>query len=302
MPKRKQSLYFFLLKKSTEVNDKLPYENRLSIKERRNLVKTLLIPKYQGTPIYKIKIRPLKSLIIKEIKRYPARENCNVNYISPELLITPFYNIDNFIKDVLPKCVYVRVNCGNLGKTNIFNTSNYEYGSKGVRKLVEKIRAKYGNSSDAPYFVGYVKIRGNRKNDNTPENYYIDMILYVNDSPKDSTEEKRFDIGDDAKQRRYFNKVNSVLNDKIKSLQVFKNKKKRAKKTIDKNMIIYRIATQKLETQKRPKPYLNLLQISQYRKILQLLDKQYEKGLITKEEFKKQLEILNNKGKKKRKK
>lgn len=301
MPKRKQSLYFFLLKKSTEVNNKLPYENRLSIKERRNLVKTLLIPKYKGEPLYKIKIRPLKKLILKEINRYPARENCNVNYISPELLITPFFNIDNFIKDVLPKCVYVRVNCGNLGKTKIFNTANYEYGSNGVRKLVEKIRSKYGNSSDSPYFVGYIKIRGNRKNDNTPENYFIDMILYVNKTPKDSTKEQRFDIGDDAKQRRYFNKVNSVLNDKIKALQVFKNKKKRAKKTIDKNMTIYRIATEKLETQKRPKAWLPAFQLYQYRKILQTLEKQYDKGLITKEEFRKQLAILNNKGKKIRK-
>ena len=83
MAKRKPTTYNLILKQFTKLNNKLPEENKLSIKLRREIIKKVLLPQFKGVPQYKIKLKSLKGLIINEIEKVPPKEICDLNYIDP---------------------------------------------------------------------------------------------------------------------------------------------------------------------------------------------------------------------------
>ena len=69
MANRKPTTYNLILKQFTKLNNKLPEENKLSIKLRREIIKKVLLPQFKGVPQYKIKLKSLKGLIINEIEK-----------------------------------------------------------------------------------------------------------------------------------------------------------------------------------------------------------------------------------------
>ena len=89
MSKRKPSKYNRILKEFTKLNNKLPEENKLSIKLRREIIKKIILPKYEDVPQYKIRVKSLRSLLIKEIEKVPPKEVCDLNYIDPRDYIDP---------------------------------------------------------------------------------------------------------------------------------------------------------------------------------------------------------------------
>jgi hypothetical protein len=226
-------LYNFLVKELGEANDKLPNQQKIGATKRRQLVSTIIYPKFKAKD--KLSIREIRTDIRRVVKTLPPKEICNPLYLSEAYLaFVEYYEIDNHIRTVLPDCLDVRVNAGSLGKTKVFNTRNYSYYGDGVRKITENIREDLAqNQSGMAYFSGVVKLKHNKKNDGNPDNYFVEYILYINDVPEVNDESVNFDLP--AKEQKKVDQINDYLAGKFKELQKEKRKRKRiAKKTAPK--------------------------------------------------------------------
>ena len=79
MPKRKPTKYNRILKEFTKLNNKLPEENKLSIKLRREIIKKVILPKYENVPQYKIRVKALRTLLVKEIEKVIMTSDLGIN-------------------------------------------------------------------------------------------------------------------------------------------------------------------------------------------------------------------------------
>jgi hypothetical protein len=298
MTKRKPTTYNRILKEFTKLNNKLPEENKLSLKLRREIIKKVIMPQYKGVPKYKIKIKPLRNLIVKEIEKVPPKEICDLNYIDPsEFAFVEWYALDETISELVPDCVYVKVTAGDYGETNIFNTRNYEYGRNGVRNIVEEIRPDADNSSGKFIFSGYKKLRPRKKNDGTPENYYLDFVLFLidkkgNQEPQGETESVKFNLPKTRETRSKKTQVKNIIEDRIKRLKSKKDSRRRARKTLDKNIKEFSVVAKRVA--KAKKPNINTINAFNKRfiKAAELLEKYYAQGKLTKLQYEKNLEKI----------
>ena len=102
---KKTTTYNRLLKEFTKVNNKLPEERKLSIKERRKIIKENLLPKFKDVPQYKLRVKKIKSAILKEYDKVPPREICDLNYIDPsDFAVVEWYALDETISELVPDC------------------------------------------------------------------------------------------------------------------------------------------------------------------------------------------------------
>lgn len=218
-------LYNALLKQLGEANAKARKKQRLSLKERREIVTKQLYPYFKGLP--KVTQKEVNSRIKGLMTGLAPEEICNPLYLSEAYLsYVEFYEIDNHIRRMLPQCLEVRVNGGDkYGMTKIFNTSNYSYYSTGVQKIIENIRKDVDNKSALAYFNGIVKVKPRKKDNGKGENYFVDYVLYINDIPE------TIDVGTSyslpKKEEGKVEKVKEYLVDKFKILQKEKRRRKR---------------------------------------------------------------------------
>lgn len=298
MAKRKSTTYNLILKQFTKLNNQLPEENKLSIKLRREIIKKVLLPQFKGVPQYKIKLKPLKNLIITEIEKVPPKEICDLNYIDPsEFAFVEWYALDETIADLVPDCVYVKVTAGDYGETRIFNTRNYEYGRNGVRQIVEEIRPDADNSSGKFIFSGYKKLRPKKRNDGTPDNYYLDFVLFIidkkgNQKPQGETESVKFDLPKTRETRSKKTQVKNIIEDRIKRLKTKKDSRRRAKKTLEKNIKEFSVVAKKVAKAKKPSVATVNAFNKRFIKAAELLEKYYAQGKLTKLQYEKNLEKI----------
>jgi len=260
-------LYNYLLKRVGEENKKQPKKQQLGIESKRKLVSSQLYPKYKKEG--KVSIGAITTDIKRFVRALPPQEICNPLYLSEAYLaFVEYYEIDNHIKTVLPDCLDVKVNAGYLGKTKIFNTRNYSYNGDGVRKIIEVIRQELAeNKSGMAYFSGVVKLKPRRKNDGTPDNYYVEYVLYINDVAEADDEPVDYDLPN--KEAVKVEKVKDFLAEKFKDLQKEKRKRKRAAKKA------------KPKTEKEQKQ----IAIKEIRNAIASLKRLLKAGVITKEQF-----------------
>ena len=88
-----------------------------------------------------------------------------------------YFDIDDFLRNTMPKGVNVIINAGKYGVANV-NTANYDYVSSGAQDIVEALRIPFENNSKGE-FNGYIQNYKGRPNDGEPENYFIEMVLSV---------------------------------------------------------------------------------------------------------------------------
>lgn len=262
-------LYNALLGELTKANNKSKTKQRLSQKEKRKIVSEQLYPKFKGSS--NVLARDVNKQINQVIKGLAPAEICNPLYLSEAYLaFVEYWEIDNHIKTVLPACLEVRVNAGPFGVTKIFNTSNYSYYSNGVQKIIEGIREEIGNTSGRGYFNGIVKVKPRRADNGNPENYFVDYVLYINDSPEADEEGIKFKLPSKAEKK--VEKVRDVLVEKFKVLEKQKRKRKRE-------------AKKKFEQTPEGKKQLTQKAIRELLIQLRLL---YEYGQITWQEYERQ--------------
>lgn len=220
-------LYNFLLKRLGEANEKATRKQQLGVQRRREIVSKELYPKFKGKD--KILIGDINKEIRAVIKGLAPYEICNPLFLSEAYLaFVEYYEIDNHIRTVLPDCIDVIVNAGYLGKTKMFNTKNYSYNGDGVRKIIENVRKELEeNRSGIAYFNGVVKLKPKRKNDGTPENYFVEYVLYINDQPEANDDPVDYVLPKSAEKK--VEKVQDYLAARFKTLQKEKRKRKRAR-------------------------------------------------------------------------
>lgn len=298
MAKRKTTTYNRILKEFTKINNKLPEDRKLSIKQRREIIRNELLPKYRDVPHYKLRIKAIKKSILKEYDQIPPKEICDLNYIDTSVYaFVEWFALDEKIQELVPDCIYVKVTAGDFGETKIFNTRNYEYGRNGIRRIVEKIRPEALNSSGKYLFSGYQKLRPRKKNDGTPENYYLDFVLSEidakgNEFPLGETEVTKFDLPKNAKVKKTKRKIKNIIEAKIKSLKAKKEKSKRAKKTTERNVAIFDKMVTKISKSKKPTAAMQQAARKQFEKSSRLIEKYYKEGKLTKAQYDKALEKL----------
>lgn len=271
-------LYNFLLKRLAEENEKRPKKQQIGINRRREIVSKQLYPQFKKEP--KILAGSVNAAIRKIVTKLPPAEICNPLLLSEAYLaFVEYYEIDNHIRTVLPDCLDVKVNAGYLGKTKIFNTRNYSYNGDGVRKIIENIRKELEeNKSGIAFFNGVVKLKPKKPNDGTPENYYVEYILYINNTPEADDTGVIYDVPKNEKRKteKKVEKVRDYLSEKFYELQKEKRKRKRqrekARPKTEKEI--------KALTDKEVKAAL-----ASYRNLLRL-------GAITREQFEEQKKIL----------
>jgi hypothetical protein len=293
MATRRTTLYNRILKEFTKYNNKLPEDKKLSIKDRRKIIKDKLLPKYKKEKVYpsKLKVKELKSIISREVQKMPPKEICDLNYIDvSEYAYIEWFALDETISEIIPDCVYVKVSAGEYGETRIFNTRDYNYSRNGVRRIVEQIRPDAENVSGRFIFSGYRKLRPKKKNDGSPENYYLDLILTLidsrgNEEPQGETESIYFELPKTRQVKSKKNKVRNVIEQRIKSLKSKRDAKKRAKITLAKNIDKLSKASKKLSKSKKPTKEKQSIVRKQFLAASKLLEKYYKEGKLTKYQY-----------------
>jgi hypothetical protein len=292
MPQKKTTLYNKILKEFTKVNRKLPEDKKLSISDRRKIIKEVLLPKYKGkVPISKVRVKDLRAKINREIAKQPPKELCDLNYIDvSEYAFIEWFSLDETISQVLPDCVYVKVTAGDYGETRIFNTRDYSYSRNGVRRIVEEIRPDAENESGKFIFSGYRKLRPNKRNNGNPENYYLDLVLTLIDSrgnelPQGDTDTITYELPKTRQVRSKKNKVKNAIEQKIKALKTKRDSRKRAKQTLAKNIDKLEKASKKLAKAKKPTKESRTAVRKQFIASTKLLEKYYKEGKLTKYQY-----------------
>jgi len=260
-------LYNFLLKRVREVNQKSARKQKIGIQKRREIVSKFLYPAFKSEA--KLTLGKIDAAIRKQVQSLPPKEICNPLFLSEAYLaFVEYFEIDNHIRTVLPDCLDVKVNAGYLGKTRIFNTTNYSYNGDGVRKIIENIRKELAeNKSGMAYFSGVIKVKPKKKNDGNPENYYVEYVLYINDEATADDTPTDFDLP--KKSEPKVELVKDYLAQKFKDLEKEKRKRKRAAKKA------------KPKTEKELKKITD----AQIRKAINSIKELLKAKIITKEQF-----------------
>lgn len=293
MAKRKTTLYNRILREFTKLNNKLPEEKKLSINQRRSIIKEQLLPKYKKEKVSpsRIKVKILRSRIAKAVNKIPAKEVCDLNYIDvSEYAFIEWFALDETISQIIPDCVYIKVSAGEYGETKIFNTRDYNYTRNGVKQIVENIRPDADNESGKFIFSGYKKLRPKKRNDGTPENYYLDLILILidsggNEEAKGETESVKFELPKNRVVSNKKKRVRNIIEQRIKALKSKRESKKRAKITLNKNIEKLNKASKKIAKSKRPNKESQTALRKQFLASTRLLEKYYKEGKITKYQY-----------------
>lgn len=306
--KRKSSallVYTLLLKEVSAQNKLLSEEKKLSLKERRAFIKAKLWPKYKDIPIYKVRLWPLREIIARKLKRVPKKIGCDVTLIDPSQYIEiDYYELDDRLRLVIPQCIYAKVCAGEFGTTKIFNTRDYNYETSGVGMITRNINdwvdtfpVKRKKSALIVY-NGVVLLRPKKTNDGTPENYYLELDLYINDKaqvpvptrvdiPKGKRRKKSKSQFTKQKMREY---INSRLKKMRADKSVFKKLRKMMVRSNDSVSAAY----------KQPKRIFSAedkirIRDNEYKKASQFIDRYLKNGKINQPQharFKKQLKSL----------
>ena len=287
-------VYNKILKEFTRINKTLPEDRKVSLADRRKYIKDKVFPQFKGLPPSKVGVKAIRKEIEGVLDSIIPQEGCDPNIISPSVYAdVMWFELDEFIRDVLPKCIYIRVDADNLGATKIFNTLNYDYNRSGVRALLDKIREEVGNSSDAS-FTGVKKLKPNKANDGTPENYYIDFILVINSTPTKPITPISYTLS--PTQKKQVTSVRNAILTRVKDLSNKKKRRKNARKNAIKNIVEIKKKNKRLQKAKSPnfKKKLAFERLKEFLKAKKQILTAYNRGNLTKEQYDKFNSELDN--------
>lgn len=239
--KRKAGVsYNRLLHEVTVHNSSLPPEKQLSLKERYEFISQKIYPRFKDIPAYKFRITEARKAIANGIRRRPKKETCDINTI-PERLYTgvDYYDIEYFFKTKLPGCIWVQVSAGNFGNTKIFNTREFDYYQSGVNKItnfindyVRDLPTNKRKGSGEIYYDGFPQLRPGKKNDGTPDNYYLDMVL--NEGRVKYKKVEIIQLPEKVKKKAKVakKKVAKIIDEKIKKIRFKESKTKKINREV----------------------------------------------------------------------
>ena len=294
MPQKKKniktrgvSLYNKILKEFTKVNNSLPEERKLSLSDRRKYIKEKIYPQFKGTAKTRVSVKDIRKEIVGVLDTIVPKEGCDVNFISPSIVANVgWFELDDFIRDVLPSCIYISIDAGDFGKTKIFNTLNYNYTKNGVKKIVDNIRDFVNNDSGVDVtFTGQKKLRKGKTNDGTPENYYIEFILVINSDPIKTIDPVLFNVP--KSQKKQVTSVKNAILSRVKELGNKKKRRKRARRTAIKNISNVRKLAKRQVNAKTVeyKRKLAYKKIKEYNRAIKQIQSAFNKGNLTEDQY-----------------
>ena len=288
-------LYNKILKEFSEVNSKLPLERQLSLDQRREYISKKIYPEFKGKSPSRVGKKVINERVIDIFEKVIPKEGCDVNLISPSVIANiNWFDLDSYIKEVLPKCIFIRIDAGEYGNTKIFNTLNYNYTRSGVKSIVDNIRDFVSNDTSIDIsLTGVKKLKDKKANDGTPENYFIDFILVVNGEAQADIQPVEYKLT--KEQKKEATSVKNIILDKVKELGRKKKRKKNANITAKNNLQKAKKLNTRIKQAKSP-DYIKKLtdkKIAQYNQAQRQLDNAYEKGNLTDEQYKKYTAQLN---------
>jgi hypothetical protein len=138
-------------------------------------------------------------------------------------------------------------------------------------------------------------LRPKKRNDGTPENYYLDFVLFQfdkkgNEEAFGEAEEVTFEVPKTRENRKKKTKVRNLIETKIKQLKSKKDSRRRAKKTLETN--IKKLTTISKKSAKRPTATNTFQKTKQFNKSATLLEKYYAEGKLTEAQYNKELDRI----------
>jgi hypothetical protein len=278
-------LYQKISKEFTKINNSLPEDRKVSLADRRKYISEKVYPQFKGIDPTKVGVKAIRKEIDGVISSIIPQEGCDPNVISPSVYAdVMWFELDEFIKDVLPKCIFIRVDGDSAGKTKIFNTLNYDYQRSGVRDIIDKIRLEVKNSSSAS-FTGVKKLKPKKANDGTPENYFIDFILVINSVPTSSITPISYTLS--TTQKKQVTSVRNAILSRVKDLSNKKKRRKNARKSAIKNIGEIKKKNKRLKKAKSPdfKQRLAFERLKEFLKAKKQIQTALNRGNLTQEQF-----------------
>lgn len=302
MPQKKKNikprgvtLYNKILKEFTKVNNSLPEERKLSLSDRRKYIKEKIYPQFKGNASSRVSVKDIRKEIVGVLDTIVPKEGCDVNFISPSIVANVgWFELDDFIRDVLPSCIYISIDAGDFGKTKIFNTLNYNYTKNGVKKIVDNIRDFVNNDSGVDVtFTGEKRLRKGKTNDGTPENYYIEFILVVNSEPIKDINPVLFNVP--KSQKKQVTSVKNAILSRVKELGNKKKRRKRARRTAIKNISNVRKLAKRQVNAKTVdyKRKLAYKKIKEYNRAIKQIQSAFNKGNLTEDQYNRFINEIN---------
>jgi len=289
------TLYNKILKEFTKVNNSLPEERKLSLSDRRKYIKEKIYPQFKGNASTRVSVKDIRKEIVGVLDTIVPKEGCDVNFISPSIVANVgWFELDDFIRDVLPACIYISIDAGDFGKTKIFNTLNYNYTKNGVKKIVDNIRDFVNNDSGVDVtFTGEKRLRKGKNNDGTPENYYIEFILVVNSEPVKDINPVLFNVPKSEKKK--VTTVKNAILSRVKELGNKKKRRKRARRNAIKNISNVRKLAKRQVNAKTVdyKRKLAYKKIKEYNRAIKQIETAFNKGNLTEDQYNRFINELN---------
>jgi len=289
------TLYNKILKEFTKINNSLPEERKLSLSDRRKYIKEKIYLQFKGNAPTRVSVKDIRKEVIGVLDTIVPKEGCDVNFISPSIVANVgWFELDDFIRDVLPACIYISIDAGDFGKTKIFNTLNYNYTKNGVKKIVDNIRDFVNNDSGVDVtFTGEKRLRKGKTNDGTPENYYIEFILVVNSEPIKDINPVLFNVPK-SKKKEVTSVKNAILS-RVKELSNKKKRRKRARRTAIKNIgNVKKLAKRQVNAKSVDyRRKLAYKKIKEYNRAIKQIQSAYNKGNLTEDQYNRFINEIN---------
>ncbi len=244
MPGKKQTrgitTYNILLREITLLNNNLPEDRKLSLKERREILSKKVYPLYKGTAKRYLRKKEIRETLVKKLQRLPRKPTCDVTEIPEDFYESvPYFDIDQFLTQIIPNCVFVRVFAANFGETKIFNTRDYSYYSTTLSDITNRInqwvrqqpKPKRG-SDKVPFYVGQVQVKPGKKNDGNPDSYFLEMVLVIKGITAKEIEPVEVPKGKKKKKRKGQKTVRQLIEERTRGLLMEKSKIKKIRQLL----------------------------------------------------------------------
>jgi hypothetical protein len=202
-PKKKVTLYTKVVRATRKELKAEGFD--LSYNDARKFVKEHIYANFKGQKPNAVKVKDIREYAKSQIEAILKKQPEPIKYlfIDPRAISEidvsdiNYWDIDDFLngqgdRNIFQSRALQGANAGkNLrfeviasaaDRTGELNILEYDGYSSGVKKMIETIREEVQNGSGV-YFMGVVGLREGRVDDNDPDSYILQFVLYINDQP-----------------------------------------------------------------------------------------------------------------------
>lgn len=287
--------YGLILATFGELNPTYPERQQLPYRERQRHASELYQDRYKPVPEGQRSPYTVEPDVRAIYDSLAPQVDADVTLLPYSFIAYPidWYAIDPHIVHVLPSGIFIRVNAGEFGRTEIFNTRSYNYEKDGVKDIYEEIRPYC--KSDA-FWSGYRDLMEGRENDGDPDSYFIDFILHLNGVPVVGVPRIKLTTDPTEATQKKKEEVRKIINERKEVVEG----EKRAKQAFRKKLPGYYDKLKKIgaDIKRSKRPATVAKNQAAYRalfaKITAYIQDGVNRGFLNESQLKKELERLTN--------